>query len=45
MDLFDHGSGKRGVPLHFRWLAAIEDGGTSLYRTQDVEKYRFSTAC
>jgi hypothetical protein len=28
---------------HFQWLAAIENDGTSLYRTQPVEKQRFST--
>jgi len=31
--------------LHFQWLAAIENGGTSLCRTQAVEKHRFSSAC
>jgi len=31
--------------LHFRWIAAIENGGTSLCRTPAVEKRRFSTAC
>ncbi|WP_456380354.1 hypothetical protein [Thiolapillus sp.] len=31
--------------LHFQWLTATENGGISLYRTQAVEKLRFSTAC
>jgi len=31
--------------LHFQLLAAIENGGTSLYRTQAVEKHLFSTTC
>jgi len=30
--------------LHFQWLTAIENGGTSLCRTQAAEKLRFSTA-
>jgi hypothetical protein len=30
---------------HFQWLAAIENDGTSLYRTQPVEKQSFSTGC
>jgi len=30
---------------HFQWLAAIENGGTSLYRAQSAEKQSFSTAC
>jgi len=28
---------------HFQWLAAIENDGTSLYRTLPVEKQGFST--
>jgi len=31
--------------LHFQWLTAIENGGTSLCRAQAAEKLRFSTAC
>jgi len=31
-------------PLHFQWLGAIENGGTSLCRKQAAEKQRFSTA-
>jgi hypothetical protein len=27
---------------HFRWLEAIENGGTSMYRAQPSEKLRFS---
>jgi hypothetical protein len=30
---------------HFQWLAAIENDGTSLCRTQPVEKQNFSTGC
>jgi len=30
---------------HFQWLAAMENGGTSLYRAQLVEKQSFSTSC
>jgi len=29
--------------LHFQWLTAIENGGTSMYRKQGVEKRCFST--
>jgi len=47
MDFFNDGSGKHGfsLPSFFQWLTAIENGGTSLYRTQAAEKLRFSTAC
>jgi hypothetical protein len=31
------------IDFHFRWLAATENGGTSLYRAQLVEKRCFST--
>ena len=30
---------------HFQWHAAIENGGTSLYRAHSVEKQCFSTEC
>jgi hypothetical protein len=30
---------------HFQWLSATENGGTSMYRTQPVEKQGFSTGC
>jgi hypothetical protein len=30
---------------HFQWPAAIENGGTSVYRAQPAEKHGFSTAC
>jgi hypothetical protein len=33
------------IGSHFQWLAAIENGGTSLYRSQQVEKPGFSTSC
>jgi hypothetical protein len=30
---------------HFQWLTATENGGTSMYRAQPVEKQGFSTGC
>jgi len=30
---------------HFQRLAAVQNGGTSLYRAQLAEKLRFSTSC
>jgi hypothetical protein len=31
--------------FHFQWLAATENDGTSMYRTQLAEKQSFSTSC
>jgi len=47
MGFFNHGSGKRGFLLssHFQRLTAVENGDTSICRTQAAEKLRFSTAC
>jgi len=46
MDFFNDGTGN-AIPrlLHFQWLTVIENGGTSLYRTQAIEKCHFSMAC
>ncbi len=33
------------IDSHFQWLEATDNGGTSMYRAQPVEKRCFSTRC